>query len=157
MKTVWMKEIQCQSCPRQTRHLVPTLEEVFRYLPESAKVLQSINFACPACKHLGVVPIPIKAKMFDCPDNKQHPDDTISYLVTLGCDQQNCKLPITIFSPMEPGTSSDQANTRMNEWTYDDLTCQKGHQLAQSLRPKRRDTTLSGNVNRYSSPFSLLN
>src|SRR6266481_6518066 len=130
MKDVWMKEIQCQRCPTQTRNLVSTLEQIFRYLPESAKVLQQVNFACPRCKHLVLVQIPTEKKLFECPDNKQHPDDTISYLVKLGCDQQNCKLPITIFAPMEPGTSSDQANSGMNEWIYDELTCQKGHPLA---------------------------
>src|SRR5258708_7076016 len=131
MKVVLMKEILCRSCVRLTRHRVSTLEQIFRYLPESAKADQRINFACPGCKHLANVSVPDETKAFECPDNTQHPDGTISYLVMLGCDQKNCRLQITIFAPMEPGTSSDQANARTTEWIYDDLTCQKGHLVAQ--------------------------
>jgi hypothetical protein len=91
--------------------------------------LQSVNFACPECKHLAAVPVPDEIKPFECPDQLQHPDDTISYLVFLGCGDKNCKLQIPVFAPMEPGTKSAQADARMRAWLYDDLTCQAGHPL----------------------------
>jgi hypothetical protein len=122
-----MRYLPCSHCWRETRHLVSTLREIFPRLPASAMVSQQIPYACPACNHLGLSPVPQLVNLFDIPSHIRHPDEMVEFLVGLDCEQDFCESQILVFAPMESDIDSAAAKARIREWSRADLSCRQGH------------------------------
>jgi hypothetical protein len=129
MSLVMMKEICCGSCGRSTRHLASTLERIFPRLLASATDAQQTIYACPHCKHLGLVSVPLQSRLWHTPGQEPDPDDVVAFVVMLECAQEGCLARISVLAPMKPGTNESQAKQQMIEWRDSGLACQQGHPL----------------------------
>ena len=91
------------------------------------------EYVCPNCTRLQLAPVPVESKEVQVEDLSKHPDGTVSYYVLLECEKVECKAPVVVLSPTERGTDGAQlTRTILQEWTYVDGRCAKGHK---AMRP----------------------
>ena len=103
-------------CPRFGEHQI-----------ESYMEIEGINFLCPSCTHLGPAVIPCESKQFDCPDQREHPDDVIWFLVALRCADNNCESHVLSLARLRRDT--DDLSAVMANWKDTGVQCQQGHPL----------------------------
>src|SRR5258708_20955633 len=101
MPILRMKEICCRNCGRPTRNLESSHQEMFARLSASSTDTQQTFYACPECSHLGLAEIPNEGKWVDVPDDKQHPDGAVVFLVALECANSNCRSRVPVLAPMK--------------------------------------------------------
>jgi len=124
-----LKDVHCRNCQHATRHRAATLDKIFLHLPQSARDVLQINYACPSCKHLGLADVDPDLMFSEALYQTSTTDDTAAFLVLLECEKQNCRSRVSVFAPMEPGTHDSQVKSRVSLWIDDGAKCQEGRPL----------------------------
>jgi hypothetical protein len=128
MTDVFMKEVQCVNCERNTRHLLPILERIIQLQSALSEGDTYINYACPQCNTLMRSLVVRGAKVFREVDLSKFPDDLTLYGVSLQCAKTGCESRVILLAPVKREISEEDLLTHMQtNWRNLSALCANNH------------------------------
>ena len=124
MPVIQVKKLQCYGCGHVTLLLAFAVDRLFCRLSKDRAGI-SVFFSCPVCGGVGPSEIPFESEPLGVPAEKEHPDDTIPFSVTLEC---GCEELISVLGTAELAADTNQGRRLVKKWKFDEhVRCANGH------------------------------
>jgi hypothetical protein len=124
MPVIEVRKLECYGCGHVTPLLAFAVDGLFSRLSKERAGI-SVFFSCPACRGVAPSEIPFESEPLGIPAEKEHPDNTIPFSVTLEC---GCQELVSVLGTARLGADANQARRLIEKWKFDErVRCANGH------------------------------
>ena len=128
MPDVFIREVICPHCSRQTSQRLSTLEPILWLQATSSEDGIYINYACPACGKLSRARVESGTKTLPDADAAKSSDDLTAHIVFLKCAKTGCESPVILLAPIKNTLHNADLTAHIREnWKTHGAACPKGH------------------------------